>query len=80
MLQSQRVGRSLAAEQQQLASRVKAARDLLRSMEPFPGIGHVVCCSVTKSDFLQPHGLQHTRLPYPSPSPGVYSNSCPLSQ
>ena len=31
------------------------------------------------SDFLQPHGLQHTRLPYPSPNPGVYPNSCPSS-
>ena len=31
------------------------------------------------SDFLWPHGLQHTRLPCPSPIPGVYSNSCPLS-
>ena len=29
---------------------------------------------------LRPHGLQHTRLPYPSLSPGVCSNSCPLSQ
>ena len=29
---------------------------------------------------LWPHILQHTRPPYPSPSPGVYSNSCPLSQ
>ena len=29
---------------------------------------------------LQPHGLQHTRLPCPSPSPGVCSDSCPLSQ
>ena len=25
-------------------------------------------------------GLQHTRLPYPSPTPGAYSNSCPLSR
>ena len=32
------------------------------------------------SDSLQPHGLQHTRLPCSSPTPGVYSNSCPLSQ
>ena len=31
------------------------------------------------SDSLQPHGLQHARLPCPSPSPGVCSNSCPLS-
>ena len=28
---------------------------------------------------LWPHGLQHARLPCPSPSPGVCSNSCPLS-
>ena len=32
-------------------------------------------------DFLRPQGLQHARLPCPSPgSPGVYPNSCPLSQ
>ena len=28
---------------------------------------------------LQPHGLQHARPPCPSPTPGVYSNSCALS-
>ena len=28
---------------------------------------------------LQPHGLQDTRLPCPSPNPGTYSNSCPFS-
>ena len=32
------------------------------------------------SDSLQPHGMQHTRLPSPSPAPRVYSNSCPSSQ
>ena len=32
------------------------------------------------ADSLWPHGLQHTRLPCPSPTPGVYSNSCPSSQ
>ena len=31
------------------------------------------------SDCLQPHGLQHARPPCPLPTPGVYSNSCPLS-
>ena len=31
------------------------------------------------SDSLQPRGLQHARLPCPSPTPGVYPNSCPLS-
>ena len=29
------------------------------------------------STSLQPHGLQHARLPCPSSSPGVCSNSCP---
>ena len=29
---------------------------------------------------LQPHGLQHARLPCPSSTPGAYSNSCPLNQ
>ena len=28
---------------------------------------------------LQPHGLQHARLPCPSPTPEAYPNSCPLS-
>ena len=32
------------------------------------------------SDSLRPHELQHARLPCPSLSPGVCSNSCPLSQ
>ena len=36
-------------------------------------------CSVL-SDSLWPHGLQHARPPCPSLAPGVYSNSCPLSQ
>ena len=31
------------------------------------------------SDSLWPHGLQHAKLPCPSPTPGVYSKSCPLS-
>ena len=32
------------------------------------------------SNSLQPHGPQHTRPSCPSPTPGVYSNSCPLSR
>ena len=31
------------------------------------------------SDSLRPYELQHTRLPCPSPSPGVCPNSCPLT-
>ena len=36
---------------------------------------HSVVCNS-----LQPHGLQHVRLPCPSASPGGCSNSCPLSR
>ena len=36
-------------------------------------------CSVV-SNSLQPHGLQHTRLPCPSSIPRAYSNSCPSSR
>ena len=48
------------------------------------GRGKLFCpvqfsCSVV-SDSLPPHGLQYARLPCPSPTLGVYSNSCPLSQ
>ena len=32
------------------------------------------------SDSLQPHGLQHSNLPCPSPTPSACSNSCPSSQ
>ena len=32
------------------------------------------------SNSLQPHEPQHARPPCPSPTPGVYSNSCPLTQ
>ena len=32
------------------------------------------------SDSLQPHGLQYTRLPCPSPTPGACSDSCPSSR
>ena len=35
-------------------------------------------CSVM-SYSLKPHGLQHTRLPCPPPTPGACSNSCPSS-
>jgi len=35
-------------------------------------------CSIV-SDSLRPQELQHARPPYPSPTPGVYPNSCPSS-
>ena len=43
----------------------------------------LVCCSVSKlcpTQFIRPHELQCARLPCPSLSLGIHSNSCPLSQ
>ena len=45
--------------------------------------GSVLFSSVSQSiasNSLRPHGLQHTKPPCPSPTPGVYSNSCPSSR
>ena len=41
---------------------------------------HVQFSHSVMSDSLWPRGLQYTRLPCPSPTPGAYSNSCPSSQ
>ena len=44
---------------------------------------HLCFSSVSRwvvSNSLRPHELQHARPPCPSPTPGVYSNSCPLSR
>ena len=35
--------------------------------------------SSVMSNSLWPHGLEHARLPCPSPTPGAYSKSCPSS-
>ena len=43
-----------------------------------PMVTSSVHCSVTSNSLL-PHGLQHARPPCPSPTPGVYSHSCPSS-
>ena len=44
------------------------------------GINSVHFSSVSESNYLQPHGLQHARLPCPSPTTRAFSNSCTLSQ
>ena len=43
-------------------------------------ITRLIFSSVQSCLTLQHHGLQHVRLPCPSPTPRVYSNSCPLSR
>ena len=48
---------------------------------PRPPCVGSLCCSVTKSHLtLWPHGLHYSRIPCPSLSPRVCSNSCPLSR
>ena len=46
------------------------------------GLVPLCCCSATKlcPILKRPHGLQHTRFPCPSLSPGVCSSLCPWSQ
>ena len=64
----QRVGIDLATEEQYL----KVISIIEKASVQF---SHSVV-----SNSLQPHGLQHTRPPCPSPTPRVYPNSCPSSQ
>ena len=56
---------------------------LLIDISSMPSILPDFCCycSIAKlCPTLQTHGLQHTRLPCPPPSPRAFSNPCPLSQ
>ena len=45
-----------------------------------PLLGTVQFSYLVVSNSLRPHELQHARLPCPSPTPRVYSNSYPLSR
>ena len=55
--------------------------DSLPSVPPGkPNIYTSICCSAAQScpTLCDPHGLQHTRPPCPSPSPEVCASLCPL--
>ena len=54
----------------------------LNLVNPSVQFSSVQFSSVTQSylTLCDPHGLQHARPPWPSTTPGVYSNSCSLSQ
>ena len=53
---------------------------LREQWNPIQTLNSVQFSHSVMSDSLQPHGLQHTRPPCPSPTPRVYPNSCPLSR
>ena len=54
--------------------------NICRSLWPYSDSRSVQFSRSVVSDSLRPRGLQHTRLPCPSPTPGADSNSCPLSR
>ena len=60
---------------------------ILSTLDTLPQLNHMILFLYSVqfshsvvSDSLRLHGLQHTRPLCPSPTPGVYPNSCPLSQ
>ena len=59
-------------------SQVRRDRWFLGGCRSVEGGSVQFSCSVM-SDSLQPHGLQHARLPCPSPTLRACSNSCPLT-
>ena len=79
--------------QASLSSHVHWVGDAIQPSHPLPppsspalslsqhqGLFHLLLFSRSvMSDSLRPHGLQHVRLPCPSPSPGACSKSCLLS-
>ena len=56
---------------------IKDSVHLFRNSVQF---GSVQSSRSVMSNSLRPHELQHTRPPCPSPTPRVYSNSCPSSR
>ena len=68
-----------------LQQKQQKQRNLRKLLELFKTLIAVMVSTVqfnrsVVSDSLWPHGLQHARPPCPLPTPGVYSNSCPLSR
>ena len=66
-----------------LNASVKMFLETTKCLLPFKSNNHFCSvqfsCSIV-SDSLRPHGLQHARPPCSSPTPRVYSKSCPLSR
>ena len=51
---------------------------MVQCSQQFMTTGKTICYSSVMSNSLRPHELQHTRIPCPSPSPGICLNSYPL--
>ena len=61
-------------------SYMKKKSHYLSSSTPIVSFSSVQFSHSVMFDSFRPHGLQHARPPCSSPTPGVYSNSCPLSR
>ena len=71
-------GRSNAVIHRRMNEKIKHSIFTHRILLGLENKGNPNTCSVQFSSSLQPHGLQHAWPPCPSPTPRVYSNSCPL--
>ena len=71
-----------AKSTQTVSAAMKLKRRLLLGRKSYdkPQFSSVQFSRSVVSDSLWPHGPQHARPPCPSPTPRVYSNSCPLSR
>ena len=58
---------------------MKANDPYLNQSKSSPQFSSVQFSRLAMSNSLWPHGLHHTRPPCPSPTPGLYPNSSPLS-
>ena len=78
-----RGAQSMGSQRVRLTKRLTLSpRKYLSQMETKSPSSFVQISLVTQSclTLYWPHGLQHARLPCPSPTPRAYSNSCPSSQ
>ena len=59
-----------------LKEELKSLKEIVNSLYHHPIYLSIKFSHSVVSDFLRPHGLQHTRLPCPSPTPEACSNLC----
>ena len=71
-----KIGKTEAQSSNKLSEGLPLQGDAVRAKTVNPSVQFT---HSVMSDSLRSHGLQHARLPCPSPTPGVYSNSYPLS-
>ena len=68
----------MAAHSSVLAWRIPGTENFWPTLK-FSSVQFSSVAQSCPTDSLRPYGLQHARPPCPSPTPGVYPNSCPLS-